>query len=912
MADVKNSMELALRIRADAESALASMKQVQQQVEKLADSANRASTGTAALGDNTGRTVTAQASAANAAKQLTGQLNQAASAAANGSAGAAKLGRDVGNLASKLATGNFNGAATQISQMGVNATVAAAGMGAIGGAVALVTTALGLLAIAYAKGSAETAAFNNALVLTGGYAGQSVAELEQLASQLDNLQGVTEHAAAAVVAQVTATGRFYGAQVQLVSRAALQMQQATGQSIDSTIQQFEALARDPVNGILKLDSTLHLLTQSTYDQITALVDQGRSEQAAAVAQDALASAIDTRTARVRENVGLLQSAWNGLKNAAKEAWDSMLNVGRSDAGTQLAMWQAQLNAARQNLATPGLSDSAIRVFMGQANEAQQQIDQLTGKTAADAKTTSDAIAAQQKLAQAGITPMKAYVKAVADYTATYNKAIVGASDADKKTALANLQVALQKARDDLDRATRGPKAPKPSTAGADAAQARIQAQAAAAQNSLNQALVQQQAALSPAARIWATYNAAVEKANDDATTAKLAQGANAQSIDAVRDAVVSGAAAARDAALDQLIERDRQAWEDLKRSFATPAELAVEDAITKITQLNDLMAKGVINSDQYQGALAKIGQSSVTPAPHYQGLDAAVGGIGSELRKNYQAEADLNSWYHDTLAQQNAQFDDSDAAQREAHQAAMIQAYQTYANQMTAIDKDRGQLQLQTAADVFGQLATLSSSGNRKIAAVGKAAAIAEAIIQGILAVQRALASAPPPLNFALAAAVGVATAANIAQMRSQQVGGYATGGAIRGPGTATSDSVPILASDGEFMQRAAAVRYYGVDFMHAVNEMRLPRFAQGGAIGMPSPAASGATMPGPSRIDFAKLAAADESARAAPPQVIVKPAVVVDADQLAQTILTTPTGEKLVVAHVADNPRAIRGKWGN
>ncbi|MDH3021549.1 phage tail tape measure protein [Gordonia alkanivorans] len=51
-----------------------------------------------------------------------------------------------------------------------------------------------------------------------------------------------------------------------------------------------------------------------------------------------------------------------------------------------------------------------------------------------------------------------------------------------------------------------------------------------------------------------------------------------------------------------------------------------------------------------------------------------------------------------------------------------------------------------------------------------------------------------------------------------------ATGGPIHGPGTKTSDDVLIAASAGEFMQQASAVDYYGLDFMHAVNQRMIPK----------------------------------------------------------------------------------------
>jgi hypothetical protein len=48
-------------------------------------------------------------------------------------------------------------------------------------------------------------------------------------------------------------------------------------------------------------------------------------------------------------------------------------------------------------------------------------------------------------------------------------------------------------------------------------------------------------------------------------------------------------------------------------------------------------------------------------------------------------------------------------------------------------------------------------------------------------------------------------------------------GGKISGPGTATSDSIPIMASDGEFMIRAAAVDKYGAQLFDAYNNMKVP-----------------------------------------------------------------------------------------
>jgi len=49
-----------------------------------------------------------------------------------------------------------------------------------------------------------------------------------------------------------------------------------------------------------------------------------------------------------------------------------------------------------------------------------------------------------------------------------------------------------------------------------------------------------------------------------------------------------------------------------------------------------------------------------------------------------------------------------------------------------------------------------------------------------------------------------------------------AAGGLMSGPGTKTSDSIPAWLSTGEYVVKAAAVDYYGSDFFHRANSMRL------------------------------------------------------------------------------------------
>lgn len=65
----------------------------------------------------------------------------------------------------------------------------------------------------------------------------------------------------------------------------------------------------------------------------------------------------------------------------------------------------------------------------------------------------------------------------------------------------------------------------------------------------------------------------------------------------------------------------------------------------------------------------------------------------------------------------------------------------------------------------------------------------------------------------------------------SEPLPAFASGGHIKGPGTGTSDSILARLSNGEYVVRAAAVRKYGLQTLHAMNNMRLPKFASGGLV---------------------------------------------------------------------------------
>jgi lambda family phage tail tape measure protein len=163
-----------------------------------------------------------------------------------------------------------------------------------------------------------------------------------MAKRIDAITG-TQAAASEALAQFAANGQIAGASVERFTTLALKLEKETGQAVQETVKQFAELGRAPAEASAKLNESTNHLTTSIYQQIRALEEQGRTADAAALAQKAYADALDQRLGQVQNRLGYVERGWRGLIGAAKDAWDAMLNVGRPDT------LQEQLDTARAEL-----------------------------------------------------------------------------------------------------------------------------------------------------------------------------------------------------------------------------------------------------------------------------------------------------------------------------------------------------------------------------------------------------------------------------------------------------------------------------------------------------------------------------------------------------------------------------------
>lgn len=251
--------------------------------------------------------------------------------------------------------------------------------------------------------------------------------------------------------------------------------------------------------------------------------------------------------------------------------------------------------------------------------------------------------------------------------------------------------------------------------------------------------------------------------------------------------------------------------------------------LLRLKQINDEYVKGQSLAELYaqaaaatgiQGPAGKIAQAGIDASinsqifsgkPNTSQIDAVIGGAGSELMRMSQENEQLQAWYDQRIAmyQQYRELEVENAAQYDEtiRQLEKQRAADTLNN-----ERSMSVARLSLAEGMFGDLTSIvgtfagqQSGAYKAMFAVQKAASIAQSLVSIQTGIAMAAAN-PFPLNLAAMATVAASTASIVGNIQSVGLN-LATGGYVRGPGTATSDSIPANLSNGEFVVNAAATR---------------------------------------------------------------------------------------------------------
>jgi hypothetical protein len=228
-------------------------------------------------------------------------------------------------------------------------------------------TAIGVAAY---QGAGELQSLNKSLILSGGQAGVSGDQLMSMAAGIDAIStSITQSKAAATLDEIVNAGVRGEAQIRRYALAAAEFEVAGGGAAAKVAENFAELGRDPLQASVKLTQSMGYLTAATYEQIKSLEEQGRTLDAVKLAQDAYASALESRTPALLQNLGYMERGWLAVKNMAKEAWDAMLNVGRADTlADQIGVIEKRLAASRAN----PLVGSGFGQAQGRARQAADE------------------------------------------------------------------------------------------------------------------------------------------------------------------------------------------------------------------------------------------------------------------------------------------------------------------------------------------------------------------------------------------------------------------------------------------------------------------------------------------------------------------------------------------------------------
>jgi lambda family phage tail tape measure protein len=217
----------------------------------------------------------------------------------------------------------------------------------------LAAAAVGAIGVAFYQASSRTEAINEALITTGRNAQYSADQIKALGSAVDESFGITSGNATAAITALATTTRLSGDALTGAAEAATRWASVTGQSADTVVDKFRQISRDPLDALTKLNEAENFLTQTQYERVKALQDEGRWQEAATEAARIYADTVNGRAREIEQSLGLISTAWLNIKRASSEAWDSVVTGVDSALGPlqRYADRLAQIGGLQRDLAS---------------------------------------------------------------------------------------------------------------------------------------------------------------------------------------------------------------------------------------------------------------------------------------------------------------------------------------------------------------------------------------------------------------------------------------------------------------------------------------------------------------------------------------------------------------------------------
>ncbi|EKL1166203.1 phage tail length tape measure family protein [Klebsiella pneumoniae] len=688
----------------------------------------------------------------------------------------------------------------------------------IGALIAVV----GTLAYAWYKGSQEQQEYNKALIMTGNIAGTTAGKLADMASRVASDTGNPIGDVAAILKDVVSSGKIAADSIEMVTHAIVSMTDASDIAAGTLVSDFEKIAANPVSAVTELNEKYNFLTLDIYRQIQALQEQGKTQDAAALATQEYSRMLEERSAKLADNLGLFESAWKTLGDAAKGAWDSMLNIGRE------ATLAQRLEEAQKlvNTAAGGYTRDVWGNVTGLRGEAQADVNILTG-----------VINLQDDLNQArakGQVIQNEGIKAMAFINQQSEQAL---SNAQKRTKEQDkLTQALIKARaagtvisaedearmrENINNRYKDPKTPK-----TPKGKAYTEDAATRLLDQINQQTAAMQSQLDASDKLNSATQARVKFEQQIADLKSKTQlTADQKSILSRSDEILQ--AYKQQEALQNSV-KTLDDYRKMQKQVKTKDERTNDLLKTRLELLEKAKATGQLKPGEYEKTRADIYQNTDMQLPstvrNVVGnltptggrLSGTFEGMQGQINEYGQAQQELQRW----LAAQEEAYAKAGEITAEG-EARMTSIRQRAADANQVIEAQKNIIISAATQSLFDSTAEIMRTGFGEQSAIYKvafAASKAFAIADSMVKIQQAIASgavsAPYPANIIAMASIAAQTASIVSNIQAVSGVGFASGG-YTGPGGKYQPAG--IVHKGEYVFDQASTNRIGVSQLEAL-----------------------------------------------------------------------------------------------
>lgn len=241
--------------------------------------------------------------------------------------------------------------------------------------------AVGLVVVAWYDAEKQAEAYTKALVLSRNEAAATTLTLVTMAQKTSEALQVSVGAGAEAAQAVGSNGKIAAQNLQAVANAAVAMKEISGQALEDTIALYAKLAEDPVKGAQKLNEQVNFMTVALYDQVRALQEQGRNQDAVTVITRAASDETAMALAKVRASQNPVIQGFKDLWKEATKAWSAM--QASTGMGPQALQMQQLLTANAQDVATmrrgvaDGMSDAWVYQYTQQIRSRNKEINAIS-------------------------------------------------------------------------------------------------------------------------------------------------------------------------------------------------------------------------------------------------------------------------------------------------------------------------------------------------------------------------------------------------------------------------------------------------------------------------------------------------------------------------------------------------------